>query len=187
MADQPSSPINHRPLLIKLGLVLVLMFGFAFALVPLYDAFCRVTGLNGKPENSAASHDGVVVDTSRTVTVEFIASLGEGMSWRFSPEVGRVQVHPGELKQVYFEVFNPTDHAMVGQAVPSIAPGLAAGYFHKTECFCFQQQPLAAGERQQLGLLFFIDPELPLDVSTLTLSYTLFDVSPTATSTLASR
>ncbi len=110
-----------------------------------------------------------------------MAAKGADMPWLFRPMVSKVQVHPGALTQVSFEVVNPTSQAMVGQAVPSVAPGKAAAYLHKTECFCFNQQPLAAGERQQLGLLFYVDPELPAGIHTLTLSYTLFDISAQAT------
>lgn len=179
-------PINHRPLLVKLAAVVVLMSGFTFALVPLYDVFCEWTGLNGKPAAEAAVYDGVGVDQQRLVTVEFIARNGADMPWLFRPVVSQVQVHPGALTQVSFEVRNPTARAMVGQAVPSVAPGKAAAYLHKTECFCFNRQPLAAGEQQQLGLLFYVDPELPAGIHTLTLSYTLFDISDAVT-TVASR
>ena len=181
-----AGPVDHRPLLVKLAAVVVVMAAFTFALVPLYDVFCDWTGLNGKPAAEAASYQGVSVDEQRLVTVEFIASKGGDMPWQFRPLVSQVQVHPGALTQVSFAVVNPTSRAMVGQAVPSVAPGQAAAYLHKTECFCFNQQPLAAGERQQLGLLFYVDPELPAGIHTLTLSYTLFDISAPATA-VASR
>lgn len=175
-----AAPVNHRPLLVKLAAVVVLMSGFTFALVPLYDVFCDWTGLNGKPSAEAAVYEGIGVDEQRLVTVEFIARNGAEMPWLFRPMVSQLQVHPGALTQVSFEVVNPTARAMVGQAVPSVAPGQAAAYLHKTECFCFNQQPLAAGEQQQLGLLFYVDPQLPAGIHTLTLSYTLFDISATA-------
>ncbi len=151
------------------------MFAFGFALVPLYDVFCEITGINGKTggryEASAASQ----VDENRTVTVQFLASNGPGMSWEFRPVQRSVEVHPGQAITVNFFAANPTDHAMVGQAVPSLSPSEGTLYFHKTECFCFNQQPLEAGESVEMPLVFIVDPELPEHITKLTLSYTLYD------------
>lgn len=169
---------RSRSVVGKLILTVVGMFGFGFLLVPLYDVFCEVTGLNGKTggqvEYVAASNQ---VDTSRVVTVQFMATNNAGMSWGFRPMQNQVEVHPGELTEVRFFAHNPSATAMVAQAVPSIAPSKSADFMHKTECFCFTQQRLEAGETVEMPLIFFIDQALPKDVSKLTLSYTLFDVT----------
>jgi cytochrome c oxidase assembly protein subunit 11 len=162
----------------KLVLAVVGMFGFGFALVPLYDVFCEWTGLNGKTGGRYAYEARQVnVDQERLVTVQFTAGNNSGMSWEFRPMVNQVQVHPGELTEVKFYARNPATALSVGQAVPSVVPFKAADYFHKTECFCFTSQVLQAGESIEMPVMFFIDPDLPADVSKLTLSYTLFDVT----------
>jgi cytochrome c oxidase assembly protein subunit 11 len=162
----------------KLALVVVGMFGFGFALVPIYDVFCEITGLNGKTAGRA-TYDAAIVDVQeeRLVTVQFTANNNSGMSWQFHPMVNQVQVHPGELTSVKFYAHNPTGMTMIAQAVPSVVPFIAADYLHKTECFCFNQQTLTAGEAIEMPLLFYIDQAIPEDVSKLTLSYTLFDVT----------
>ena len=134
----------------KLMLIVFGMFGFGFAMVPLYDVFCDITGLNGKTSNVAASYNAVSVDTERTITVQFLTRTAKGIPWRFN---------------------------IVGQAVPSVSPGRAAVYFQKIECFCFNNQPLKASEDVEMGLQFYVDVDLPDDVSTITLSYTLYDIT----------
>lgn len=158
------------------------MFGFGFALVPLYDVFCDITGLNGKTNNAAATYLADGIDTSRTITVQFITRTAKGIPWKFEPVVNEVTVHPGEVKFVNFYAKNQSNHDIIGQAVPSVAPGIAAGYFQKIECFCFTQQPLKANEEVEMGLQFYVDRELPMDITTLTLSYTLYDISGKADS-----
>ncbi len=162
-----------------LGLV-VGMFAFGFALVPLYDLFCEVTGLNGKTggkyEYDAAQ---VAPDRSRLIKVTFITNTNAGMPWDFRAEKGGVRVHPGEPNTVNFIVKNTTDRVMVGQAVPSVAPGRAATHFHKTECFCFEQQVLQPGEEMVMPMRFLVGPELPKTVQSISLSYALFDVTDT--------
>ncbi|QFT53004.1 cytochrome c oxidase assembly protein [Microbulbifer sp. THAF38] len=147
-----------------------------FVMPPLYDAFCEITGLNGK---TGGRYEAVpaAIDTSRSITVQFVASNNDNMPWRFSPSVMSVEVHPGEVMDTVFLAFNPTARDMVGQAIPSLVPFKAAEYFHKTECFCFNQQILKAGEEAELPLRFIVDPEIPSSVNTITLSYTLFDVT----------
>ncbi|MBB3063591.1 cytochrome c oxidase assembly protein [Microbulbifer rhizosphaerae] len=147
-----------------------------FIMPPLYDAFCEVTGLNGK---TGGRYEAVpaAVDGSRLVTVQFLASNNENMPWSFKPSVVSMKVHPGEATDTVFLAANPTGRDMVGQAIPSLVPFKAAGYFHKTECFCFNQQILKAGESAELPLRFIVDPDLPPSVNTITLSYTLFDVT----------
>tara|TARA_R110000824_G_scaffold336_4_gene2023 strand:+ start:82175 stop:82750 length:576 start_codon:yes stop_codon:yes gene_type:complete len=170
-------PRNKR-LALRLLLGAVGMFGFGFALVPLYDVFCEITGLNGKTGGRYAYEAvDVVVNEERLVTVQFRAMNNANMSWQFEPMVSQVQVHPGELTEVMFYARNPATSAMVGQAVPSVSPFKAADYLHKTECFCFSQQTLAAGESIDMPLMFFIDQDIPEEVTKLTLSYTLYDVT----------
>lgn len=154
--------------------VVIGMFGFGFAMVPLYDVFCDVTGLNGKTGDQATLVDSLEVDTSREVEVEFVASLNENMPWEFRPLQHSVTVHPGEPTRIEYIAINRTDKAITGQAVPSVAPGQAAEYFQKTECFCFTEQKLEAGEEKRMPVIFVVDPDLPADVSQLALSYTFF-------------
>lgn len=162
----------------KLLLGAVAMFGFGFALVPLYDVFCEITGLNGKTDGQYTYEvDDDAVDTSRTVTVQFVARNNADMNWTFRPMVAQVDVHPGELTEVSFYARNPSGQEMVGQAIPTVTPWRVADYMHKTECFCFNQQVLAAGESIEMPLFFFIDKAIPEDVTKLTLSYAMFDVT----------
>ena len=161
----------------RLTVLGVAMFAFAiYVMPPLYNLFCEVTGLNGKTggryEATAAG-----VDQSREITVQFIANNNEAMPWQFRPALQSLKVHPGEEIEVVYLASNPTDRAMIGQAVPSVVPFKAAEYFHKTECFCFNQQWLAAGEQAELPLRFIVDLDVPRQVNTITLSYTLFDVT----------
>ena len=151
------------------------MFGFVFALVPIYDVFCDLTGLNGKTSNVRAEIVNIEPDLSRTVTVEFVASVNESMPWEFRPEVIRMEVHPGQSYRTAFHARNETGQAMVGQAVPSVTPGLAATHFKKTECFCFTEQRFEAGEEREMPLIFMVDKELPEDIRVVTLAYTFFD------------
>jgi cytochrome c oxidase assembly protein subunit 11 len=168
---------NSNNLVARLAAVTVLMFGFGFALVPLYDVFCDITGLNGKTNTEAYVPASEVVDQSRQVRVQFIAHNSQGMPWDFKPDVFELLVHPGEQIHTTFFAHNPLQKAMVAQAIPSVAPGRAAAYFHKTECFCFNQQALEGGQSIDMPLTFVVDRELPSSVTTITLSYTLFDVT----------
>lgn len=174
--DAVSEPLPqaNRRLLRRLLLITAAMFGFGFALVPLYDVFCAITGLNGKTAGQAATVEPMVVDETRVVTVEFVASLNVNAPWEFTPQVTRMVVHPGQYYQTQFHARNLTDQPMVGQAIPSVAPGLAAQHFQKIECFCFVQQPFQPREGRDMPVTFRIDPALPPDVRTVTLSYTLF-------------
>lgn len=161
----------------KLVVVSVLMFGFGWALVPLYRKICEVTGINvltARNADAERAARSTQVDLSRTVVVEFDANK-QG-PWRFKPHQNHVEVHPGELVQVQYDLVNLENRAVAGQAIPSYAPMQAAQYLQKLECFCFQQQNLAAGETRRFPVVFFIDPKLPRDVKTITLSYTFFEV-----------
>jgi len=167
----------------RLLVIVAGMFCFGFALVPIYDLFCEVTGLNGKTNSQAFVPAAELVDTSRDITVQFVATNNEGMPWEFKPATFKMSVHPGEQVNTTFFARNPRGELMVAQAIPSVAPGRAAEFFHKTECFCFNQQTLAAGEAIDMPLSFIVDRDLPSSVTTITLSYTLFDVTESVKST----
>ncbi|MEM7083402.1 MAG: cytochrome c oxidase assembly protein [Pseudomonadota bacterium] len=153
------------------------MFGFGYLLVPLYDIICDITGLNGKVSNEAA----IVTeapDTNRLVSIEFMSSINAGGAWEFEPVVTQMDVHPGKLYTIEYKARNILAHGRVGQAVPSVAPGVAARYFQKTECFCFTEQAFEGAEERLMPVTFIVDPELPGDVDMITLSYTFFTKKP---------
>jgi cytochrome c oxidase assembly protein subunit 11 len=169
---------ENRTMMRKLIVVALMMFGFGWALVPLYQKICEITGINivtNRDVDAERAARNTQVDRSRTITVEFDANV-QG-AWRFRPHVNHMQVHPGELVQVTYDLVNMQSRAMAGQAIPSYAPMQSAAHFQKLECFCFKQQTLAAGETRQFPVVFFIDPALPQDVKTITLSYTFFEVA----------
>ena len=168
-----SRPSNGR-VIARLMFIVVGMFGFGFAMVPLYDVFCDVTGLNGKTSGEAIVADNLQVDTSRAIEVEFVANLNADMPWEFKPLQHSVTVHPGEPTRIEYVAVNRTNRVITGQAVPSVAPGQAAEYFQKTECFCFTEQKLEPGEEKRMPVIFVVDPALPEEVSQLALSYTFF-------------
>ena len=170
----------NNKMVVKLVFIVLGMFGFGFALVPLYDVFCDVTGINGKTENTAAVYQSIDIDKTREVTVEFITRTNSGMPWDFRAETKRVKVHPGELNTVSFYVRNPASSNIVAQAIPSVSPGTAAIYLNKTECFCFNQQPLEAGSEAYMPMQFYVDPQIPKDITYFTLQYTLYDVTARA-------
>ena len=174
---------DNRRMLAKLAVIAVAMFGFGYALVPVYRAVCEALGINVLSRAELAQRQADVsgqaaansqVDVSRTVTVEFDANAHG--PWSFKPAQRAVDVHPGQLVTVMYEFRNLQDRAMVAQAVPSYAPRQAAAHFNKLECFCFNQYTLAPGESRQWPVVFVIDPRLPGDVRTITLSYTFFEV-----------
>jgi cytochrome c oxidase assembly protein subunit 11 len=165
----------------KLAVVVLGMFAFGYALVPIYRAICEVTGINilalGEKEIPGAKNKlpaNTQVDRSRTITVEFDANVRG--PWDFKPEKRSMQVHPGELMTVMYEFQNIQNRKMAAQAIPSYAPKQASPHFNKLECFCFQQYTLEPGERKNWPVAFVIDPRLPKDVTTITLSYTFFEV-----------
>ena len=166
----------------KLTVVAVGMFAFGYSLIPLYKAICEVTGVNilarteqDVPGNAArGAGKNTQVDTSRTTTVEFDANAHG--PWKFKPAQRSMQVHPGELATVMYEFQNVQDHRMSAQAIPSYAPRQAAPHFNKLECFCFNQYTLEPGEKKEWPVVFVIDTRLPKDVTTITLSYTFFEV-----------
>jgi cytochrome c oxidase assembly protein subunit 11 len=160
----------------KLLLAALLMFGFGYSLVPLYQKICEITGINvlAVQETLNVKPSNTQVDTSRTITVEFDANTTG--PWRFKPAMSSIEVHPGEMAQVIYEVVNTQSRAMEAQAIPSYAPKESGAYFRKMECFCFKQQTLAPNEARQMPVSFYIDPALPKNVKTITLSYTFFEV-----------
>ncbi|MDD5330237.1 MAG: cytochrome c oxidase assembly protein [Sulfuricella sp.] len=165
---------------LKLGLAAFAMFGFAYALVPLYDVFCQATGLNGRTGQTKAISAPSVVD-ARWVTVEFNGDVMPGLPWRFEPRLHKLRAHPGQATTAWYRVKNLADRPLGGRAVPSVTPPLAARYFAKLECFCFSRQRLNAGEEREMPVTFIISRDLPAEVSTLTLSYAFF---PSETTTL---
>ncbi len=164
----------------KLGAVSVAMFAFVFVvMVPLYNVLCDALGINGKTSSEAYISVSAEVDESRSIKVQFIATNNDGMPWAFSPQVTEMLVHPGAANDTVFFAANPTVNAMVAQAIPSVSPSRAAEYFHKTECFCFGEV--------EMPLQFIVDQDLPADIKTITLSYTLFDVTSLMSDKVASR
>ncbi|MCP5180001.1 MAG: cytochrome c oxidase assembly protein [Pseudomonadales bacterium] len=168
----------QRKTIRNLLLIVVGMVGFVCAMVPLYGLLCDITGLNGKTKGlytyDPASE---AVDKSRTVFVNFVTNTNGGMAGRFWTEDGGLKVHPGQPHTVNFYVTNTSDHVVVTQAVPSLVPGLAIDYFHKTECFCFEQQVLQPGETREMPMRFIVDAKLPQNMTSLSLSYAMFDVT----------
>ena len=178
--------LRHANLLMlrKLAVVAFVMFGFGYALVPLYLAICEATGINilalGEKELPGSGNARLTVptnsqvDNSRTITVEFDANVRG--PWQFKPMQNSIQVHPGEMATVMYEFQNVQDRTMSAQAIPSYAPHQAAAHFNKVECFCFNQYTLAPGEKKQWPVAFVVDPKLAKSVNTITLSYTFFEV-----------
>jgi len=162
---------------LKIAIIPLLMFGFGFALVPLYDVFCDITGLNGKTGRiEAAEIDASQVDTSRTIEVRFLANTNTGLPWQFEPMVKKMEVHPGQVYEAVFRVRSASEQTTLGQAVPSVSPGLAALHFNKTECFCFTQQELAGRETRDMPLRFIVGTGISDDIEEITLSYTFFSL-----------
>lgn len=168
---------NNRRTALKLGVAAVAMIGFSFLLVPLYNTFCELTGLNGKTavidETSATQ---MQVEADRWVTVYLDTTTNDSLPWGFQAATRSVRVQPGKIAVVNYWIENPDERAGSGRAIPSMAPARASTHFNKIECFCFQEQRLAAGERRELEMRFVIDPQLPRDLEVLTLSYTLFPI-----------
>lgn len=175
--EEQSQNGSIKGTVVKLSIVVVAMFAFVFVvMVPLYNVFCEITGLNGKTSGQAEAVS-ESVDTSRNIRISFTATNNEQMPWEFRPSSAIIEVHPGEIVNTHFFAKNTTDRDMVSQSIPSVAPSNAAQYFHKTQCFCFNNQPLKAGESAELGLQFYVDKDLPKSVHNITLSYTIFDIT----------
>lgn len=185
MPEPGSAPQRARRLNAQMmGKLLVmagLMFGFGYALVPIYQAICEITGINDLTKRDRGAEEfarNTQVDRSRKITVEFDAN-SRG-AWLFKPEVNALEVHPGELITVVYDLVNTKAVATSGQAIPSYAPGHSSPYFRKLECFCFKQQALDPNETRKFPVVFVVDPKLPKDVNTITLSYTFFEVGASA-------
>jgi cytochrome c oxidase assembly protein subunit 11 len=174
---------DNRQLVVKLAVIVALMFGFGYALVPLYKAICQALGINvlslaerqGVLADKGVANGNGQIDYSRSITVEFDTNARG--PWDFQPAVRHMTVHPGELSTVMYEFRNKQDRTMAAQAIPSYAPMQASAHFNKLECFCFNEYTLAPGESKQWPVVFVIDPKLPKDVKTITLSYTFFEVA----------
>ncbi|PKO33801.1 MAG: cytochrome c oxidase assembly protein [Betaproteobacteria bacterium HGW-Betaproteobacteria-7] len=185
MEQVQPTPRNHSRLVVKLLLLVAGAFLFAFALVPLYNVLCEVTGFNGKTSAGFASGGlktelapapASRVDTGRLIRIEFTGTVMPGLPWEMRPLKVSMDVHPGELQQISYLVRNTANRAITGQAVPSVTPGQAAQHFEKIECFCFDQQTLAAGEAQEMPLAFIVSPEVGRDITHITLSYAFFSI-----------
>jgi cytochrome c oxidase assembly protein subunit 11 len=164
---------SNATLLKKLCVIVIGMFGFGYALVPFYDKICEAAGLRNIAQADEAVN--TQVDARRDVRIEFDSNVHD-LTWKFRALEPVVSVHPGEVRQVEFEVVNATDRAVTGQAIPSYGPAYAGQYFKKIDCFCFAQQTLAAGETRRMPVVFVVDPHAPADLATITLSYTFFPV-----------
>lgn len=175
--SEPQEKKSHTKLVGIISLVALGMFGFGFALVPFYDVFCELTGLNGKIKTEAAAEAAFKPDTTRELSVEFVTSLNEHMPLAFRAEVPKIKVHPGQYYTVNFYAENLTEQLLAGQAIPSIAPGWAAQYLKKAECFCFSRQEFEPHKERRMPVRFVIDPGLPDTVKDMTLSYTFFDIT----------
>ena len=175
--------LDNRRMTVKLAVVVLAMFGFGYALVPLYRTICQALGINVLALSDVRTGAGVAathsantqVDLSRSITIEFDANARG--PWEFKPAVRSMQVHPGELTTVMYEFQNVQNRSMSAQAIPSYAPMQAMSHFNKLECFCFNEYTLKPGERKQWPVVFYIDAKLPKDVTTITLSYTFFEVA----------
>ncbi|MGZ8217293.1 cytochrome c oxidase assembly protein [Methylomagnum sp.] len=175
--DNPKKARSNARLIWPMALVVVAMFGFGFALVPLYDVFCELTGLNGKVKTEAVAEADYKVDEAREITIEFVTTLNQGMPLAFRAEKPKMKIHPGQYYTVKFFGENQTDRKMVGRAIPSIAPGWATQYLKKTQCFCFSEQEFEPHKQREMPVRFVINPALPDNVKDITLSYTFFDIT----------
>ena len=166
--------LKNKKLVRKLLWLVLGSLIFAFALVPLYDVLCTLTGLNGKTQNSSQLLNDAKVDNTRWLTVQFTSSVMPGLGWNFYPKQASIKLHPGQIETVIFIAKNTTNETVVGQAIPSVTPGIASANLKKIECFCFVRQSLKPGEEKEMPLRFFVSPELPKDISDMTLSYSFF-------------
>jgi cytochrome c oxidase assembly protein subunit 11 len=186
MASSESLNNANRSLLKRAVIAASVMFFFGFSMVPIYDVLCEITGLNGKTGQISSAEAHAADLSTRTVRLQFVTTVNSALQWQFTPEIPEMTVRLGELSEAWFDAKNLATSAIVGQAVPSVAPGEASIFFNKTECFCFTEQKLEASEKRRMLVRFVIDPNLPESVDVVTLSYTFFN-NPTATAKLASR
>ena len=178
MSQQPSKNREEvRSLTARLLLLAVGMFGFGFLLVPIYDAFCEVTGLGGKTNRVAASAGAAAPDTQREIAIEFVTAVNGYAPWEFASERDKMTINPGGIYETHFVARNTSNTDKIAQAVPSVSPQQAAKYFKKLDCFCFTTQTFEAGEEKRMPVRFIIDSDLPEYLDTITLSYTFFDAT----------
>lgn len=169
---------SHTKLIVTLAIIVISMFGFGFALVPIYNSLCQTLGINGKTNAQAIAYDdSQAIAKDREIIVQFVATNNGGIPWDFYPKTKTLKIHPGEIAKLAFYAENKSNHRMTVQAIPSVTPAIAAKYLKKTECFCFTQQTLNGNEAMDMPLLFHLDADLPAKVKTITLAYTLFDVT----------
>lgn len=176
MATDRSQEAGVKRTVIRSVAALIGMFAFAFALVPLYDVFCRITGLNGKVDTTAKAIIHEEVDQSRFITVQFITRGSAGLPWQMSVETRQMRVHPGQTAEVDFTFTNNSHQQTWGRAVPSVSPSSATTHLRKVSCFCFQEQQLQGDERLTIPLIFQLARDLPEEINTITLVYTLYPV-----------
>ena len=175
MSDTNTHSLKRHGVVAGKSLLLAIaMFGFGYLMVPIYDIICEVTGLNGKTGRVSISEANSVQVSDRLVTVEFVANVNSGGSWIFKPQVREMQVRPGELNHATYYAENLSNNTVVGQATPSVTPQAASIHFNKTECFCFTKQVFEPKASKDMPLTFIIDPDLPINVDRVTLSYTFF-------------
>ena len=183
---RPPARANRR-LALRLLVVTVAMFGFGYALVPLYDIVCDITGIGGRTgvvsEATAAAGE---VDSTRVVKVQFVATVNSALRWKFDGPGRPLEVHPGKVYEASFSASNLSNRPVVGQAVPSVTPAGAAAHFNKIECFCFTRQRLEPGESRDMPVRFVVNEEIPRRIGTLTLAYTFFEAEPAAQSAASS-
>ena len=165
---------RNRRFLKRASLLCACMFLLGFGMVPIYRIAC-VHVFKNRIYNTADSANGFAVDNARWVTVQFVGNVNSALAWQFAPELNSIKVHPGALSEAWFDATNRAPAAIVGNAVPSIAPNTASPYFNKTECFCFTEQVLESGESRRMPVRFIVDPKLPHEIDTLTLSYTFYN------------
>ena len=175
--SQKPDDISTKALTFRLLLLAVGMFGFGFALVPLYDVFCEITGGGGRTNTEAATEVATIADRSREIKLEFVTTVNQYAPWEFHAEADGMTVHPGGMYEAWFVATNLTDRHKIAQAVPSVAPQQAAEHFRKLDCFCFSNQEFLPNEEKRMPVRFVIDSELPEYVDTITLSYTFFDTA----------
>jgi cytochrome c oxidase assembly protein subunit 11 len=180
VSEQPTtaSPRRYRKTVLALLAMFFGMFAFGFALVPLYNVVCRLTGLNGKGVELASSAYAGEADQNRTVNVQFLSTVNSKLPFAFRPDTGVITVHPGELYATSFYAENKSEGDVTAQAIATYAPGEAAKYVHKTECFCFTKENFGPHESKHMPVRFYIDPDMPKDITTVTISYTYFNVTP---------
>ncbi len=176
MTSRPDRKRANRRLALILGGATLAMFGFGYALAPMYELMCKTFGLNGKTGRlDAQAAVAQPVDLSRTVTVEFTGLATSGLPWEFQPLTKKLELHPGETAEVKYLVHNLAKEQITGQAIPSVTPGESAPHFKKIECFCFTQQTLKPGEAREMPVRFYVDAGLDRDVHTITLAYSFFN------------